>query len=62
MSDLTQAKATVKSCQLSSLLEVIVRGDIPDVEKANLLDLATDLAGEIAVFMMDRDSSEVAHA
>ncbi|HHJ4376924.1 hypothetical protein [Serratia symbiotica] len=62
MSDLTQAKATVKSCQLSSLLEVIVRGDIPDVEKANLLDLASDLAGEIAVFMMDQDSSEVAHA
>lgn len=62
MSDLTQAKATVKSCQLSSLLEVIVRGDIPDVEKANLLDLASDLAGEVAVFMMDQDSSEVAHA
>lgn len=62
MSDLTQAKATVKSCWLSSLLEVIVRGDIPDVEKANLLDLASDLAGEIAVFMMVQDSSEVAHA
>ncbi|EEN6666776.1 hypothetical protein S971_17620 [Salmonella enterica subsp. enterica serovar Senftenberg] len=58
MSDLTQAKATVKSCQLSSLLEVIVRGDIPDVEKANLLDLASDLAGVIAVFMMEQDSSE----
>lgn len=62
MSELTTARAIVKSCQLSSLLAVIATGEVQTTERENLLDLANDLAAEIAVFMMEQDSVRALNA
>ncbi|MCL6363757.1 hypothetical protein EXT60_05835 [Pectobacterium carotovorum subsp. carotovorum] len=61
MSDMTISKAAVKACQLSSLISVINGGEISETERCNLMDLANELSGEVAVFLLDKDS-EVQHA
>lgn len=56
MSDMTISKAAVKACQLSSLISVINGGEISETERCNLMDLANELSGEVAVFLLDKDS------
>lgn len=58
---MTISKAAVKACQLSSLIAVINGGEITETERCNLMELANDLSGEVAVFLLDKDS-EVRHA
>ncbi|MEI7301425.1 MULTISPECIES: hypothetical protein [Pectobacterium] len=56
MSDMTISKAAGKACQLSSLIAVINSGEVTETERCNLMELANDLSGEVAVFLLDKDS------
>lgn len=64
MCDLSKSHAAARACQLSSLLLTISRvgDDIACAERENLIDLAADMAGEVAVFLLAQESSEACHA
>lgn len=53
---MTISKAAGKACQLSSLIAVINSGEVTETERCNLMELANDLSGEVAVFLLDKDS------
>ncbi|WP_413499148.1 hypothetical protein [Buttiauxella gaviniae] len=65
MSELTLSQAATKSCQLSSLLMTIecLPIEISSVDRENLINLAADMSGEVAVFLMEQEKAqEVRHA
>lgn len=52
---LGREKATSRACQLATLLLVISDCEVSDIERDNLIDLARDISGDIANFMMEQD-------
>ncbi|KFK95224.1 MULTISPECIES: hypothetical protein [unclassified Serratia (in: enterobacteria)] len=59
--ELTLTQASEKAYQLASLLSVVSAHRFDGVDSAdggNLVDLASDLAGEVAVFLGDLSAEE----
>ena len=52
---LSREKATSRACQLATLLLVISDCEISGHERDNLIDLARDISGDIATFMLELD-------
>jgi hypothetical protein len=63
MCELTRSRAIAKSCQLSSLLLVISRAadEVPNAERENLIDLAGEIAGDIAVLLLEQEQAQGAN-
>ncbi|MBG6247003.1 MULTISPECIES: hypothetical protein [Symbiopectobacterium] len=55
MLDMGASDAAVKGCQLSSLIAVIQGHEITEVEHGNLMELANDIAGEVAVYILEKE-------
>lgn len=60
MSELTLSQAATKSCQLSSLLMTIycLPIEISSVDRENLINLAADMSGDVAVFLMEQEKAQ----
>lgn len=60
MSELTLGQAAARTCQLSSLLMTIenLPIEISSVDRENLINLAADMSGDIAVFIMEQEKSQ----
>lgn len=55
---MTMQTAVVKACQLSSIIAVIAENDLLNVHSGNLISLASEIAGDVATFLMEKEGEE----